>query len=151
MHTDADPRTALTQFLRQPDLSILGDAIRSLPPAQWQTNMFFTGAADKELRRQTKSFPATLRKDKTTHPVFLLRASPTGHLLCPCSSKGHPRKFRFIASGCAMEMKDQVMDRDSYLIEQYPFTIPLDYRFQKQLRFFGQVPQTCIRDMRPRP
>ncbi|WP_157469896.1 hypothetical protein [Desulfobulbus elongatus] len=110
--------------------------------------MFFTGVADKELRQCTGSFPATLRKDKTTHPVFLLQARNTGHLMCPCSSKGDRRKHRYIASGCKLEMTPNVMDRDSFLIEQYRFTVPLDHRFQKYLRFHGQVPDTCIHDER---
>lgn len=111
--------------------------------------MFFTGAADTELRRHTGSFPATLRKEKTTHPIFVLHARNTGHLICPCSSKGHWRKHRYVAEGCELAMKPHVMDRDSFLIEQYRFTIPLDHRFQKSLCFCGLVPETCIRDQRP--
>lgn len=110
--------------------------------------MFFSGVADIELRRHTGTFPATLRKEKTTHPVFLLHARGTGHLMCPCSSKGHWRKHRYIAEGCKLEMKPHVMDRDSFLIEQYRFTIPLDHRFQKSLCFCGRVPVACIHDRR---
>ena len=88
--------------------------------------MFFTGAADNELREQTGSFPATLRKDKTTHPIFLMWAGASGHVACPCSTKGHWRKFRCIQEGCRLEMKEHTLDRDSFLIERYPFTLPLD-------------------------
>ena len=146
---DTDSTSDLIRCLRQPDLSILGNSIRSLPPTQWQEHMFFTGVADTELRRHTGSFPATLRKEQTTHPIFLLQARNTGHLLCPCSSKGHRRKHRYIAEGCELEMKPHVMDRDSFLIEQYRFTIPFDHRFQKHLRFCGLVPEACIHDQRP--
>ena len=146
---DSEPAADLIRYLRQPDLSILGDSIRSLPPLQWQDRMFFTGMADTELRQHTGgSFPATLRKDTTTHPIFLLQARNTGHLVCPCSSKGHSRKYRYIAEGCALVMKSFVMDRDSFLIEQYRFIIPLDHRFQKPLCFCGRVPDTCIHDQR---
>ncbi len=110
--------------------------------------MFFTGVADKELRQHTGAFPATLRTDTTTHPIFVLRAGNTGHLVCPCSSNGRRRKHRFIAIGCRLAMTGQVMDRDSFLIEHYRFTIPLDHRFYHSLRFHGRVPAVCIRDER---
>jgi hypothetical protein len=145
---DSDPTSDLIRHLRQPDLSILGNSIRSLPATQWQDHMFFSGVADTELRRHTGSFPATLRKEKTTHPVFLLKARHTGHLMCPCSSKGKRREFRYIAEGCRLEMTSHTMDLDSFLIEKYRFTIPLDHRFQKHLRFCGRVPVSCIRDQR---
>ena len=118
------PTASLVATLHKPDLSILGNAIRSLPPAQWTERMFFTGAADTELREQTVAFPATLRQDKTTHPIFLLQAGTSGHAACPCSTKGHWRKFRYIREGCRLEMKEHTMDRDSFLIERYPFTLP---------------------------
>ena len=142
------PTASLVAALRKPDLSILGNAIRSLPPAQWTERMFFTGAADTELREQTGSFPATLRQDKTTHPIFLLRAGTSGHAACPCSTKGHWRKFRYIREGCRLEMKEHTMDRDSFLIERYPFTLPLDHRLFKQVRFCGRVPMGCLIDRR---
>ena len=110
--------------------------------------MFFTGAADNELREQTGSFPATLRKDKTTHPIFLMWAGASGHVACPCSTKGHWRKFRCIQEGCRLEMKEHTMDRDSFLIERYPFTLPLDPRLLKQVRFCGRVPEECLIDRR---
>lgn len=145
----ADPTSELIQHLRRPDLSILGNAIRSLPPAQWQTRMFFMGMADKELKHHTnESFPRTLRKTQNTHPVFVLRQGTTGHQLCPCSSKGNLRKHRYITKGCQLDMTSQVMDRNSFLIEQYVFILPLDHCFQKRPFFFGRVPDCCIRDQR---
>jgi hypothetical protein len=111
--------------------------------------MLFTGVADTELKQHTGgSFPATLRQDKTTHPLFVFLARTTGHLGCPCSSKGHRRKDRYIAVGCRLDMTPHIMDRNSFLIEKYRFTVPLDHRFQKHLRFHGSVPATCIRDER---
>ena len=146
---NSEPVADLIRYLCQPDLSILGNSIRSLPPLQWQDRMFFTGMADTQLRLYTGCvFPATLRKDTTTHPAFLLQARNTGHLMCPCSSKGQRRKYRYIAKGCALEMQSFIMDRDSFLIEQYRFIVPLDQRFQKPLCFCGRVPNTCIHDQR---
>jgi len=127
------------------DLKILGESIRSLPPSQWKERMFFSGFKDNELRAHTGSFPATLRTDKTTHPVFILGSNSISHVVCPCSSKGSRKKQRYIAKGCALEMKNHVMDRDSFLVERYRFTVPLDGRLTSHLQFRGVVPATCIR------
>lgn len=137
--------SALNQVLRLPDLSILGNAIKTLPPVQWQTYMFFMGVPDADLRQHTGGgFPATLRSDMNTHPAFILRIGSTGHLLCPCSSKGNKQKLRYIQKGCRLEMSDHVMDRDSFLVEHYIFTIPIDSRFSRKLIFKGLVPISCI-------
>lgn len=139
------PASALTQILRQPDLSILGNAIKALPPAQWQARMFFMGVPDTDLRQHTGGgFPAILRPDMDTHPVFILRRLAAGHFLCPCSSQGNKWKLRYIPKGCHLDMNDYVMDRDSFLIEHYIFTMPLDRRFSRKLIFKGLVPKACI-------
>lgn len=139
------PVSALTQILRQPDLSLLGNAITALPPAQWRSRMFFMGVPDTDLRQHTGDrFPATLRPDIDTHPVFVLCRLAVGPLLCPCSSWGDKLKLRYIPKGCHLEMKDYVMDRDSFLIEYYFFTMPIDSRFSRKLIFKGQVPKDCI-------
>ncbi len=143
-----EPTVDLIRSLRRPDLSILGNAILALPPTQWQDRMFFINAPDTELKAVTGVFPATYRPNKSTHPLYILRAGSTGHLACPCSSKGHGQRNRFIASGCRLEMKEAVIDRDSFLLEQYRFTLPLDHRLYKAVRFFGRVPESCLRDCR---
>ncbi len=129
--------------VRRPDLSVLGDAIRKLSPMQWQDRMFFAGVDDLDLSAWTGGFPATFRKELQTHPVFVLRSHPSGHLLCPCSSKGSKR-FRFIKKGCRFEMKNKTSDRNSYLIEKFTFTLPLDARFTRKPIFLGRVPLSCI-------
>ncbi|MDW7774393.1 MAG: hypothetical protein SCH71_16020 [Desulfobulbaceae bacterium] len=106
--------------------------------------MLFTGAPDQELKECTGSFPATLRKEKNTHPIFVLDALPEGHLVCPCSSKGNKQNQRYIRQGCRLEITGRVTDMDSYLVEKYKFTIPLDRRFTRKLFFFGQVPLSCL-------
>ncbi len=139
--------SSLNQALRRPDLSILGDAVKSLPPAQWRNRMFFMGVPDTDLRRHTDGgFPATLRPDKDTHPLFVLSARTTGPLVCPCTSRRGSKRSRYIQKGCRLEMKGHVMDRDSYLVERYSFTLPLDGRFSRKLLFMGLVPDTCLRD-----
>jgi hypothetical protein len=130
--------------LRRPDLSVLGSGILSLPPTQWADNMLFSGVPDEDLRQHTGTFPATFRNDKSAHPVYVLRASITGHLVCPCSTRGNPKKQRYIKKDCTLEQGDKKIDRNSYLVESCAFTIPIDQRFSKKLRFRGIVPETCI-------
>jgi hypothetical protein len=57
------------------------------------------GVPDEDLRQHTGTFPATFRNDKSAHPVYVLRASITGHLVCPCSTRGNPKKQRYIKKG----------------------------------------------------
>lgn len=141
----------LTALLRTPDLSILGDSISALPVAQWKENMQFFGAPDKDLLELSGSFPATLRKDKTTHPIFILQAHPSGHYVCPCSSRGNVREKRCIRAGCQLKMKNNMTRIDSFLVETCSFTMPLDSRFSQKLIFGGLVPESCIVDKRGRP
>jgi len=136
--------------LRRPDLSLLGSSIKALPLSQWQDSMFFSGAPDKALKELSGGFPATLRRDKTTHPIFVLAAHPSGPLVCPCSSRGSPRQNRFIHEGCRLEMKNHTMDRNSYLIERYAVTLPLDNDLSRHLVFQGRVPVSCLVDRRIR-
>ncbi len=138
-------------MLRTPDLSILGESISSLPVAHWAENMQFFGAPDEDLLKITGSFPATLRQDKTTHPIFILKANPTGHYVCPCSSRGNSKEKRFIRSGCSLKMKKEETKIVSFLVEACSFTLPLDSRFSRKLIFGGLVPESCIADERVRP
>jgi hypothetical protein len=128
----------------KPDLSILGGAIKSLPPRHWKERMLFSGIPDTDLRLHTGDFPATLRKDRTTHPVYVLKSLAVGHLVCPCSSKQFRKRQRFIKKGCRLEMSSHVTDRNSYLVERYIFTMPMDGRFSRKYRFRGRVPSSCL-------
>lgn len=138
----------LTALLRTPDLNILGDSISALPVAQWKENMQFFGVPDKDLLELTGSFPATLQEDKITHPIFILQVNPSGHYVCPCSSRGNVREKRFIRSGCPLKMKNKLTEIDSFLVETCSFTMPLDSRFSQKLIFGGLVPESCIVDKR---
>ena len=135
---------ALVEDLRRPDLSVLGSAIASLPPSQWQPHMLFTGVPDDDLRSLTGSFPATLRRDSTTHPIFVIETLTSGHRVCPCSSKGGLNRQRYIRKGCQLAIKDTVIDRNSFLVESCSFTVPLDRRFSRRLIFRGVVPENCL-------
>ena len=140
---DAD----LLQQIRRPDLSVLGNAIKKLSPMQWQERMFFAGVSDLDLKEWTGGFPATFRKEQITHPIFILCCRASGHLVCPCSSKGKKR-LRYIRRDCRLEMQDTTTDRDSYLVERFSFTLPLDSRFRSKPIFKGKVPPGCIVDGR---
>ncbi|MCD6390017.1 MAG: hypothetical protein J7L69_11455, partial [Desulfobulbaceae bacterium] len=87
----------LLEIIRCPDLSVLGSSIKKIPFQLWKTRMLFAGAQDKKLKQITSAFPATFRKEHTTHPIFVLAASPgLAHIVCPCSSKGNPGKQRYV-------------------------------------------------------
>jgi hypothetical protein len=108
--------------------------------------MFFMGVPDTDLRQHTSGkFPATLRQDMDTHPVFVLQSRPSGHLLCPCTSKGNRRTAWYIAKGCSLEMHSYEMKKDCFLVDSHAFTLPLDSRFSRKLFFKGVVPENCIR------
>lgn len=113
--------------------------------------MLFFGVPDTNLRSLTGSFPATLRKDKTTHPIFVLKSHASGNFVCPCSTKGTAEKQRYIRQGCKMTKKNHAMDRNSFLIEACSFTLPMDKRFSGKLLFMGVVPAGCIEDKRCKP
>lgn len=132
------------RVMPQPDLSVLSGCIRKLPPSQWQERMLFSGAPDLYLREQTGSFPATFRSGNSTHPIFVLRLRVAGNLVCPCSSSGSKRRQRYIRKNCCLELSGWTTDRDSFLVEQYHFTVPLDGRFARHLMFRGLVPSTCL-------
>ncbi len=135
----------LLEIIRRPDLSVLGSSIKKLPVQLWETRMFFAGVQDKKLKQITTAFPATFRKDHTTHPIFVLAVLPgLAHTVCPCSSKGHTGKQRYIACGCLLEMRETVMDRDSFLVEKYAFPLPDDHSLSKNLFFLGRVPEHCL-------
>ncbi len=136
---DAD----LLQQIRRPDLSVLGNTIKKLPPMQWQERMLFAGVSDLDLKEWTRGFPATIRKGHITHPIFVLCLRASGHLVCPCSSKGR-KKLRYIKKDCNLEMKGKITDRNSFLIEYFSFTLPLDSRFRINPIFMGKVPDSCI-------
>lgn len=138
-------RTDLSKNLKRPDLSVLGNAIKKLPPAHWEKRMLFAGISDYDLREWTGRFPATFRKNHVSHPVFVLQPYSSGPLVCPCSSKG-ARTMRYIKKHCRLEMKETTTDRNSFLVEQYSFTLPLDTRFRVNPIFMGKVPTCCIKN-----
>jgi len=141
MATQADDE--LLQQMIRPDLNVLGNSIKNLPPMQWQERMFFAGVSDFDLKGWTGGFPATFRKKQITHPIFVLRCRTSGHLVCPCTSRGM-KKLRYIRKDCKLEMKDTFTDRNSFLLERFSFTLPLDSRFRIKPVFKGKVPACCI-------
>lgn len=139
----------LTQFVRKCDLSVLGDSILSIPPTQWRENMFFAGAPDIELKQLSGNFPATFRKDKDTHPLFVIESMQMGNYVCPCTTKGNPRTRRYIKTGCQLlGGRREMTENTSFLVEDCAFTLPADKRFSRKLIYVGCVPAQCIRDER---
>ncbi len=136
----------LFRKLKPRDLSVLGRALVRFPPAHWCPNMIFRGAADRELKKFSKSFPSVLRPGHPTHPIFVLSESSFGHRVCPLSTKNYSAG-RFVAKNCVLEITGEVLDRDSYLVEDCAFLLPEDPVFWKGLRFTGTAPQACIRQV----
>jgi len=127
-----------------PDLSILGSGLKYLGPVYWEPRMLFRGALDVRLRQVTGEFPATLRRDRKTHPLFVMdRIADLGFRVCPCSSRNRSAR-RFIRQGCILEITEQATDRDTYLVESFAFPMPQDPAFRESLRFMGRVPETCL-------
>lgn len=139
---DSHPETATLPS--PPDLSCLGSGMKRLPPLYWEPQMFFQGALDLRLREATGVFPATLRPDRKTHPLFVLEAiDGLGHRVCPCSSRNWAAR-RYIRQGCVLEYTGRVTDRNSYLVEACTFNMPLDPEFWQPLLFMGLVPTECL-------
>ena len=128
-----------------PDWKELGSAITKLPVMFWEEKMLFWGAKDKKLRKATQIFPNRLRKDKTTHPIFILKKIANfGFKVCPCTSSRHS-KAKYIEQGCVLEITHYKMDRNSYLLEEFNFNLPREHNWNRDLRFGGKVPCACIR------
>jgi hypothetical protein len=136
-----------TDAPRRPvDLALLGEGITRLPPSHWRERMLFRGARDEDLREATGEFPATLHKERRTHPIFVLKAlGDLGHKVCPCSSKNWGVS-RFIRKGCILEITRKEQDRHSYLVEDFAFNLPSDPAFTEGLFFLGLVPESCLVD-----
>lgn len=124
---------------------ILG-SLKNLHLRYWRDNFFFKGAPDSELIHLTKGFfPRDLIPYKT-HPIFSLQKLPdyAGFRVCPCSTRKfyHRNAYRYLKKGCVLKHTGKTLDRDSRLVESIYFNIPQS--FASRLRFFGEVPETCI-------
>lgn len=105
--------------------------------------MLFAGAKDLELKEITGLFPATMKSKKSSHPIFSLKSLGNfGIQVCPCTSRRH--KGRFIKEGCTLEVTENTNDRNSYLLEQYSFSISVQSPMESRLRFLGIVPERCL-------
>jgi hypothetical protein len=137
-------------YIRKVDISVLGDSIKGLPVSLWEKNMFLFGAQDTVLFELTNSFPATFRKDKATHPLFVLYTNQLSRRVCPCTTKGSVFDKRFIEKGCTLDGTKNTMDKRSYLVESCHFTVPLSLKSKDLggLKYHGKVPESCISDIR---
>jgi hypothetical protein len=124
---------------------VLGATV-NLPLRYWRADMLFSGAPDDRLHDLTAGlFPLRLVKKKT-HPLFCLQVLPdaVGCRVCPCTSS-RPRRAiprRSIRQGCILAYTGQIMDRESYLVDEILFNVPADLAFK--LRFRGLVPEKCL-------
>ena len=131
---------------KQEALAVLGGTMAKMPVRFWEENMLFKGVQNTWWRLKTSGFPAT---DFTsgTHPLFVLRKKGNqGLLICPCSSKGG--KSRYIKKGCVLLHTDEHIDRNSFLVERFAFSLPVTATFSPQPNFHGKVPGSCITEVR---
>lgn len=128
---------------KQDAWEILGDTMTKLPVRFWEENMLFSGVSNVWWRKQSGGFPAT-KYSSGSHPLFVLKSKGNvGFLVCPCSSSGSP-SARFISKGCKLLSSGNIMDRDSFLVERFAFSLPMNSTFSDQPDFKGKVPETCI-------
>lgn len=128
---------------KQEAWEILGDTMTKLPVRYWEKNMLFSGVSNVWWRKITGGFPAT-KHSSGTHPLFVLGAKGNyGFQVCPCSSSGNIGA-RFIRRGCKLLLSVNVTDRDSFLVERFAFSLPMNSTFSDQPGFKGKVPETCI-------
>lgn len=132
---------------KQEALALLGGVMAKMPVRFWEENMLFKGVENTWWRLKTGGFPAT---DFTsgTHPLFVLRQiGNQGFQICPCSSKGG--KSRHIKKGCTLLRTNERMDRNSFLVERFAFSLPVTATFAPQPSFQGMVPESCLAEGRP--
>lgn len=134
-------------------LELLGQArqqaahpVRFLPVILWPQNALFVGARDARLKGLTAgAFPLGPGSQSSSHPLFVLEAvGNLAHRVCPCSS----RRFfnqRYIEKGCKLDHTSFVMAERTYLVEECLFQIPKDSAFLWSLRYWGRVPDSCIK------
>lgn len=124
-------------------LRALGRSLRRIPMSLWEENMFFTGAKDRALKEKTLQFPKRLKGSGSTHPIFVLKGLGNfGYQVCPCTSKY--QMGRYIKAMCVLSITKEIVEVDSFLLEQFAFSLGHGDQMIKRLRFKGIVPEECI-------
>lgn len=123
-----------------------GHPIRFLPVSVWPQNALFVGARDARLKSLTGGvFPVGPGSQSSSHPLFVLTiVGNLAHRVCPCSSQRFFNQ-RFIEKGCKLDHTSFVMAERTYLVEECVFQIPKDSDFLWSLRYWGRVPEACIK------
>lgn len=134
-------------------LELLGEArkqsahpIRFLPVSVWPQNALFVGARDARLKSLTGGvFPVGPGSHSSSHPLFVLDiVANLAHRVCPCSSQRFFNQ-KFIEKGCKLDHTSFVLTERTYLVEECVFQIPKDSDFLWSLRYWGRVPESCIK------
>ncbi len=138
---------------REAVLDLLGEArqksahpVRFLPVSVWPQNALFVGARDPQLKGLTTgAFPQGPASPSGSHPLFVLQAvGNLAHRVCPCSSQRFFNQ-RYIEKGCKLDHTSFVLAERTYLVEECRFQIPKDSAFLWSLRYWGRVPEGCLR------
>ncbi len=124
--------------------TLKGSSLIKVPFNLWKEKMLFYGGCDKKLKQLTGSFPATFRKDKTTHPVLLLKkTSNLSFKACPCTSQPNKR-LSYIKPHCPLSLTGKTLSRKCYILKMYEFNLSPDPKFNKKLTLAGIVPEQCL-------
>jgi hypothetical protein len=117
----------------------------NIPLKFWRPNYRFLGLSDEKLYQISNgTFPRKL--EFKMRPIHSLEGLPYGvaFKVCPCSSKRpfDMHKVRFVREGCRLLHTNEVVDRNSYLVENVPLNIPSS--IYRDIKFRGEVPVECI-------
>lgn len=117
----------------------------TIPLKFWRPNYRFIGLGDERLYQLSNgTFPRRL--ENKMRPIHSLESLPHGvaFKICPCSSKRpfDMKKVRFIREGSRLLHTNEVVDRNSYLVENVPLNIPSS--MYRDIKFKGEVPEECI-------
>ncbi|NLV96237.1 MAG: hypothetical protein GX043_02725 [Desulfovibrionales bacterium] len=125
----------------------LSGTLTKIPVWLWKKNMFFMGVKNTWWKQKTQYFPAT-QSTQGTHPLFVLdELANQGFRVCPCSSQGS--SSRYIHEDCQLTDTNMRMDRNSFLVDRFAFSLPITTMISPLPEYRGKVPQSCIKEGRP--
>ena len=92
----------------------------SIPVEHWSTGDLFHSVADAFWHKKTQGvFPKTMKKDKGSHPLYVVASSNYGLSICPCTSKSPAFLPRwYIPGGVLLRNTGEKKDRTTYVLKK---------------------------------
>jgi hypothetical protein len=139
-------KSATGSFTAAASVHLILTSNARIPMRYWRPYFRFIGLRDATLHSLSDgAFPRKLEAGKM-HPLFSLErlADGIGFKLCPCSSKKpfEMSRYRYIREGCQLLHTEEIVDRNSYLVENITLNIPPS--MYRDMKFRGEVPEACI-------